>query len=464
MSNIISLLRPYQEEDIQEMIKRKKVINANDMGLGKTIEAIEAANRIKAQRILVVCPKALMWSWQEAIGWNANKSVTAVISGTTAKKKYWAESEANWYITTYASLRLESVGNKKKFKYDRFEKEWDLVIFDESQNLSNRKALHVAGVKKLKTSYLFQLTGTPIMIQPGQLWQQLNLLDKETFSGYWKFVEKYLSTTTNIFCPSMPLISGVANESVFKDMLAPYMIRRTKKEVLTELPEKIYSEVIVKMDTKQRKQYDQMEKEMLVVMAHDEVFMASTALEQQMRLRQICLDPSLILGSEGAPSAKTEALLEYVDSIDISDQIVIFTEFRSYAYKLQELLSKKYKTCVFTGETKDQERKSMLHGFEKGDIRIFIGTIRAGGVGLNLQTSSILIFMDKSWNPKLNEQVEDRINRMGQKGIPQIVSFITKDSVEEDLEKVLKKRNRIINRIIVSTELYQLQKSRRSTK
>lgn len=465
------VLRDYQIKDIEAMYSMKKVINANDMGLGKTIEAICLANKVGASKILIICPNSLKWNWLREIRvWADNKDV-GVVDGTPKKKERTMAEEHTWYIAGYGSLQMQEDKTRpinpkalpskykyrKAFKYPRLDIQWDVVILDESQNVAGRKSQRTIGAGKLNTEYMLQLTGTPITTSPGQLWAQLHIIAPDEFTSYWKFVDNWLLTEHNMFSPQQPKVVGIRDVELFKAMLQRYMIRTEKKDVLTELPAKIYKTIEVHMGTKQAKMYAQMEAESFAI--NDEAFsLANTSIMRQLRLRQLCLDPQMLgKGFEGVPAAKTEALLEYVDNIPKDMQIVIFTGFRTYANLLYAELSK-HSTCVlYTGAQTDTERRAAETSFRSGASRIFIGTIKAGGVGLNLQNASILLFTDKDWSPKINMQVEDRINRMGQIRSPEIVSFVVSNSIEEDIEQLLVERGDMIDSVITSqmiTEKY----------
>lgn len=470
------VLRDYQLKDIEQMYEMQKLINANDMGLGKTIEAIGLANKIKASKVLIICPNSLKWNWlSEIMKWADHKRVN-VIEGTPKKKVQLMSADADWYILGYGALQLvedktkpinpkalpEKWKYKKRFKYPELHRTWDLIIFDESQNLAGRKSDRTEGARKLDGKYIIQLTGTPILTSPAQLWSQLRIVDPKEFTSYWKFVDKWLITTANPFSEHQPKVVGIKDPEAFKQMLFKYMIRTEKKDVLTELPEKVYKTIEVRMSPGQQKLYNQMEQDAFATYK-DSFTLASSAILQQLRLRQLCLDPAIVSeGFSSISSAKTDALLDYIDNIPGERQVVIFSEFRKYAEYLYQIISKKSTCVLYTGELSDIKRKEAEHDFRSGKARIFIGTIKAGGVGLNLQNASILIFTDKNWSPKINMQVEDRINRMGQKNVPEIISFITKNTVEEDIEELLSVRADMIDSVITTMDVFNAMKNRLS--
>lgn len=402
---------------------------------------------MEAKKILVLCPKALIYGWKSEIERFATNTKTTEITGTAAQKRKAWKVNANWYITNHETLlQLE--------KYPEFNKQWDLIVSDEFHNYMNRKAKKTLALKKLKSDYFLGLTGTPILTKPDQLWSQLNIIAPKSFKSYWKWTDEYCKKKTNPFSQYTPIIDGVLNEEQFKGMLAPYFIRRTKEEVLTDLPDKIIKKIPLKLNKEQDKLYKQMKKEMVIEYG-EEFHKSGTVLEQIIRLRQICLDPR-ILPEVGVdkPGVKTEAILNIVESSD--NQIVIFTSYKTYANLIAaELKKKKITYELLTGDTKQKDRVGQLKRFQEGKSRIFLGTIKAGGVGLNLQCASTLIFADKDYSPAINEQSEARIHRIGQKNAAEIVTLYTTGTVDELMEKMLEERGAMINGVITPTTMWK---------
>jgi SNF2 family DNA or RNA helicase len=193
----------------------------------------------------------------------------------------------------------------------------------------------------------------------------------------------------------------------------------------------------------------------MIVECGDEFHKSGTVLEQIIRLRQICLDPRILpeVGID-KPGVKTEALLNIIESSD--NQIVIFSSYKTYANLIAaELKKRKISYELLTGDTKQSVRVGQLKRFQEGKSKIFLGTIKAGGVGLNLQCASTLIFTDKDYSPAINEQSEARIHRIGQKNAAEIITLYTKDTVDELMEEMLEARGAMINGIITPTKMWQ---------
>lgn len=439
-------LYPYQQEGVEFITQTKRLIVGDDMGLGKTLQSIASADKVGAKRILVLAPKALLYSWQKEIEKFSDDARTSVITGTAAKKRDAIKAKARWYITNHDTLVSAD-------KFPELLHYWDLIIVDEFHNYMNRKAKKTLAVKKLPCEYFIGLTGTPILTKPDQLWSQLNIIAPKQFASYWNWVNQYCAQKANPFSKHTPIVTGVMNADVFKNMLAPFFIRRTKEEVLTDLPDKIYKPVPLKLNDKQRVLYKSMMVD-FTIEEGDEFHKSGTVLEKIIRLRQICLDPRILPEVDiKEKGVKTEALLEIVTSSE--EQMVIFTSLKTYA----NLISKELKVLkisheLLTGDTPQKDRENQLTRFQQGKSRIFVGTIKAGGVGLNLQNASTLIFMDKDFSPAINAQVEARIHRIGQKNVPNIITMYTEGTVDEVMEKMLKERGDMIDSVITATDLY----------
>lgn len=410
------------------------------------MQSIATADRIGAKRILILAPKALLYSWKKEIEQFSDSTACSVITGTAKQKRDALNVKARWYITNHETLL-------KVLDYPQLMKAWDLIVADEFHNYMNRKAIKTKNIKKLKSEYFIGLTGTPILTKPDQLWSQLNIIDKKHFSSYWQWVEEYCAQKFNPYSKYTPIISGVLSTEAYKKMLAPYFIRRTKGEVLTDLPDRIYKAVPLKLNKKQASLYKTMFTD-FTIEDGDDFHKAGTILEKIVRLRQICLDPRILPEIDTKEKGvKTEALIEIVKSSD--EQMVIFTSSKIYAnliaYELRKL---KITFELLTGDTPKKVREGQVDRFQSGKSRLFISTIKAGGVGLNLQCASTLIFLDKDYSPAINDQAESRIHRIGQKNVPQIITLYAEDTVDELMEKMLCARKDMIDSVITPTALY----------
>lgn len=432
-------LFPYQTVDVEFITEGKRTIEASEMGLGKSACGVATANELEANQVLVVAPKSVIYNWESEIKKWANKKDTIIVDGTKSKRKKLLKKEATFKIINYAMLR----NNKYPYLFDR---KWDLVIFDEAHRLKGRNTAQSKGARQLTANYLTMLTGSPIPNHPHELWHLLHILYPRRFSSYWQFVDRFCVTEENFFSPT-PDIVGVKNEKYLKEILTPIMIRNEKKDVLDDLPPKTYKNIELELDKKQKRIYTEMEEDMLTFI-NDEAHKISNSLGKLIRLQQLTLSPKILDSEYKGIGVKTKALLDLLEDTD--KKVVVFSWFKSYIKILEETLnSKGYKTAVVHGEKSTEERKKAEKDFwEDKETRIFLGTIGAAGEGMNLQTTDLLVFMDKSWTPAQNRQAEDRIHRVGQEGNATIISFIAKNTIDVDKEITLQQKEQVINKVM----------------
>ena len=445
----------FQTIDTAMMARIPNPINANDMGLGKTIEIIGYINKFKPKKTLIVVPAALKYNWESELQKWCDLSYVGT-NYNEAKKRHKALAEkANIYVVNYEMLDV--------VKYpELFETEWDLVVCDEAHKLKNLKtkwSRHLTGnsrgakykVAKLPRKKTILMTGTPLANNPLELFSLLHIQNPIEVSNRDMFVQNFCETAYNPFGRE-PLVVGVKNTEALHKMIAKYMFRRTKEDVL-DLPDKIYQNIEIQLSKDQQKYYKQLVKDYFVEREENLDYLeVNTGMELALRLRQICLDPR-ILGLKGT-STKTQTIVELVQ--DTSQQIVIFTSFKTYANILKEELEKVgISISMYTGDTKHADRQKSIEDFQKGRNQVFLSTITAGGVGLNLQNANIVIFADKPYSPHLVKQAEDRCYRNGQKNKVTIISIVNRATVEDDIEYILQDKQNIIDQVIVEREIVE---------
>ena len=429
----------YQTVDVKFMKEAQRVINANDMGLGKTVEAIATIKELRCAKILCVVPKQVMYNWAKEIRkWDVDD--INIVDGTAEERQEKLKRDAKYTLVNYYMIRQKD--GRSKFP-SLFKTEWDAIIFDEAHRLKNRKAQQSKGAKRLKAKYKIMLTGSPMPNHPHELWHLLHILYPERFSSYWQFVERFCTTEESYFSRT-PIITGVKNKEKLQRILVPIMIRREKDEVL-DLPPKTYQTIELHLEGQQKKLYQQMERD-LVAWINGEPHKVATDLGKMLRLRQLCLTPALIGGP--AESVKTNALINLLE--DTSHKVVVFSWFKEYIKHLEEVLTDKgFKVVSVHGDKSAKQRHQAEEQFwNDSDTSVFLGTIRAAGEGMNLQCAPTLIFTDKDWVPKVNRQVEARVYRHGQKRNTNIISLICANTIEEDMELAIMRKEDIIDSVL----------------
>lgn len=431
-----------------------------DMGLGKTITSLAVSDVIKANSVLIVCPASLKYNWAEEIEkWLPDKSYS-ILDGSKEKRIEALNSDANFYITNYASVREKSRakvnGNWTKVDNELFlainKKEFEVGIYDEVHRAKNRKSQQTKALYKItngiKRNYL--LTGTPIMNTPEDLWSLLHIIDRKKFSSFWRFVHRYCEVWDNGFGKE---IGSAKNPKEFRDMLKPYMLRRLKEEVIEDMPELTKQKSWVELEGKQNKVYHQMEEDMVAELSEQEEIKAPIIISKIMRLKQIAVSEQLLAEKPSIKkfkkSAKIKALNEIID--DSGDQkIVVFTQYQSAAKLVAKMLDKEgIGYGMIHGGIKNEERQKEVNKFQENDsCKIFVATIKAGGLGLTLTAGSIAVFLDKDWTNANNTQAVDRLHRIGQERNVTVIELLAKNSIEEYIEELLAEKQETFDSLI----------------
>lgn len=433
----IVTLYPYQQEAVERMIASDSFLLADEMGLGKTVSSLwEIRERGRTQgvnRVLVVCPKSVISVWTDHIKWLLPKA--EVYSSAKEMNRAGQSDHIQFVVTNYEQVRINNGDYLKIW--------WDYVVSDEAHYLKNRKALRTRATKRLRAKYKRALSGTPMVNRPDELWSILNWLYPSRFKSYWRYFE-YFVRYVQLVGPhgSYKKIVGPKNTDELKEILEPFMLRRLKRDVLKELPEKYYTHLRVEMSPQQRRAYEEMRKESLAwVGSHeDEPVPAPMVVARLTRLRQFAAayayrdDEGNMRMSE--PSCKLDALMELLE--DTEEPIVVYSQFKQMIKMAEVRLAKaKIPFVSLTGDTPNSERGPLVEAFQSGKAKVFLGTTKAGGVGITLHRASTVVFLDRSWSPADNLQAEDRLHRIGQKNAVQVIIIQSDAKVDQDVEKKL---------------------------
>jgi SNF2 family DNA or RNA helicase len=398
-----------------------------------------------------VAPLSVTSSWVRHVQtiWPAAKIAVLNPKNRDALAKQLREPY-HYYVVHWEALRLMP---------ELYEVNWWHVIADEVHRAKNRKAQQTIGLKKLKTSYKTGLSGTPADNQPQDLWSILHWLYPKVWSSYHRFVYHHVKIQkhpagqcTAFGCDkyhknAYQKIMGVSNVEELHKNIQPYYMRRTKEEVIKDLPDKYFSQIEVELPPRQRRIYNQMKESMLAwVGKHEQEPIAAPIIVAQLtRLKQFALAYAELetyyktddQGEKVAfqrvrltdPSTKLDAVMDVLE--DSLEQVVVFSESKQMIYLLKARLDKAGITCAtLTGDTPHAERGKIVDEFQAGNIRVFAGTIAAGGEGITLTAASTVIFLDRTWNPSKNKQAEDRLHRIGQKNAVHVIDIVAKDTVD----------------------------------
>jgi SNF2 family DNA or RNA helicase len=463
-------LYPFQKEAVDKLESVTSILIADDMGLGKTVEAIALDCRRRrslqtlqsANKTLIVAPLSALGSWALHLKMIWPKARVIVINPKRRQDLIDALGDPyHYYVIHWEALRL--IKELQDIK-------WWHIIADEVHKAKNRKAQQTIALWKQRTKYKTGLSGTPADNAPQDLWSVLHWLYPRTWSSYWRFANYYIKIqvhTLGGYCLAQGCgqnhktgfrkIVGVANVDELMGELQPYYIRRIKEDVLEELPDKYYTQILVDLDPKQRRIYNQMRSDMLAwVGAHEhEPIAAPIVVAQLTRLKQFALSYAGLKVMEKndasgtprtytrvcleEPSSKLDAVMDIIQ--DTNRPIVVFSESKQIINLLAKRLNRAgISFVVLTGDTSQNDRDRNINLFQSGKIRVFAGTIKAGGIGITLTAASTVVFLDRTWNPSQNRQAEDRLHRIGQKDAVHVIDIVARDTVDGGRLQMLKQK------------------------
>ena len=419
-------------------------ILADDMGLGKTLQVIAfllAHRDAAAAPALVVAPTSLMYNWIDEIQRFAPMLKATVIAGSKKEREaaLAADGAYDVLITTYNMLKRDIASYEKQtFRY---------CFLDEAQHIKNPNTQNAKAVKKLRTGGYFALTGTPIENTLTELWSIFDFLMPGYLSSHKNFKQRF----------EVPIVRA-QDEHALKNLnrhVEPFILRRMKKDVLKELPDKVESKMVNEMTPKQAKIYAayfvQGQKEFAAELkAHGFAESRIKILAILTRLRQIACDPSLFLDGYDGGAGKLDLLEEVIqEAVSGGHRMLIFSQFTTMLQHIARRLDAMNLDYEYLdGQTPALERIRLVKDFNAGTQPIFLISLKAGGTGLNLTGADMVIHYDPWWNPAVEDQATDRAYRIGQKNNVQVLKFITKDTIEEQIFALQEKKKALIDQMV----------------
>ena len=450
-----SVLRYYQKIGF-EWLKILDYYNlggilADDMGLGKTIQVlalimsyIENSSKNDKKASIVISPSSLALNWESEVKKFTPELKTLVIAGSSFERKKQINSidEYDLIITSYDLLKrdIEYYNDKNyKFKY---------IIADEAQYLKNSNTQNAIAIKQIQGETRYALTGTPMENSLSELWSIFDFIMPGYLFSHRIFKNMY----------EIPIVKekDEATMKKLKMLIEPFVLRRTKKEVLRELPDKTVTVLTSTMQEEQRSIYlsylmeaKQEVKETIDINGLERSHMRILAVLT--RLRQICCHPGVFIENYEGGSSKLDQCIELVrDGISSGHKILLFSGYTSIFPIIEKELDKhEIKYFKLTGATKVSERVSLVDEFNSNDnIKVFLISLKAGGTGLNLTGADMVIHYDPWWNASAENQATDRAYRIGQKNNVQVYKLITKDSIEEKIYEMQQKKSALIDNML----------------
>ncbi|BCE02323.1 SNF2-related protein [Marinicellulosiphila megalodicopiae] len=451
-------LRDYQQQGLNWLGFLQEYgfggILADDMGLGKTIQALSMMqvlfNRKKiTQPMIVVCPTSLVGNWRSEAAKFAPKLKVFVLHGSKRHEHFESINDYHLIITTYPLIQRDIDIHKQH--------NWLWIILDEAQVIKNPKAKMTQAIKELKGKHRLCLTGTPMENHLGELWSLFDFLMPGFLNNHKGFTDLYRK----------PIEAGDAYaQQWLNDRVKPFLLRRTKDAVATELPGK--TEIIqnLEMPTDQRKLYESirvtMEKRVRQLLKEKGIAKSQIEfLDALLKLRQACCHPALVKLDEAKKvkhSAKLDFLLEVLpEMLEEGRKVLIFSQFAQMLTIIEDTLNKhKIKTTKLTGQTR--KREEVINRFTSGEVDVFLISLKAGGVGLNLTQADTVIHFDPWWNPAAENQATDRAYRIGQDKPVFVYKLVTQNSIEERVLELQKKKQAMADAVYEGKSDAQLGK------
>lgn len=423
-------------------------ILADEMGLGKTLQIIALLldeKKRSGSASLIVCPASLVYNWENEVHTFAPELSVKTVAGAQAEREEMLTAFSNEkfagidvVITSYDLLKRDlAFYLKHEFRFQ---------IIDEAQYIKNAVTQAAKAVKAVRARTRFALTGTPIENHLGELWSIFDYLMPGFLFTSGKFKKMF----------ETPIVRDGDQEmlSMLKKMTGPFLMRRLKKDVLKELPDKLETVLYSRMEGEQQSLYQAnaaLLKEQLLGGGADSAGDRMQILAELMKLRQICCEPSLCFEKYKGGSAKLETCMELLENgTEAGHKILLFSQFTSMLDIIAERLKKEKISCyMLTGATSKKERMQMVSSFQKDDVKVFLISLKAGGTGLNLTAADIVIHYDPWWNVAAQNQATDRAHRIGQENQVTVFKLITKHTVEENILKLQEMKKDLADTVVM---------------
>ncbi|WP_434397814.1 DEAD/DEAH box helicase [Streptococcus sp. KHUD_016] len=429
-------LRDYQEKGVRwlQMLHHYGFggILADDMGLGKTLQTIAflTSQVTEDSRILILAPSGLIYNWADEFRKFAPQLDLVVVHGLKANREAILSENHQIYVTSYATFRQDSELYQ--------EMAFDFLFLDEAQVMKNAQTKIAQSLRQFVVPAVFALSGTPIENHLGELWSIFQIVLPGLLPSKKEFMKLPADRVAQF--------------------IKPFVMRRKKEEVLTELPDLI--EVVYKNELEDQQkaiylaQLQQMRDRLAQVT--DQEFQRSRVeiLSGLMRLRQICDTPALFMDDYQGASGKLDSLRDLLLQVaDGGHRVLIFSQFKGMLEKIeQELPDLGLTSFKITGSTPAHDRQEMTKAFNQGERDAFLISLKAGGVGLNLTGADTVILVDLWWNPAVEAQAIGRAHRMGQEQMVEVYRLITKGTIEEKIQELQEQKKHLVSQVLDGTE------------
>lgn len=442
------LLRDYQKEGYQWLRTLYELgfngILADDMGLGKTLQVIALLDQLETNKpSLVVCPSSLIYNWEDEVHkFSKSLPVTCIVSDAkTRETMIHAIHGKHLYVTSYDYMRRDVE------LYDSIEFEY--VILDESQYIKNQKTKNAISVKQLHALHKLALSGTPIENSLAELWSVFDFLMPQYLYNYHYFQKTF----------ETDIVKNQNQKKIqqLQKMVSPFILRRNKKDVLLELPDKIEKTQLIPFTQQESELYfanlAQINTQLQELFQMEKIDKIAI-LAMLTKLRQICCEPRMIYENINQSSSKMKACMDLICNYKANhQQVLLFSSFtKVFDLMEEELKLNGIRYFILTGETSKEKRRELVYRFQEGEADVFLISLKAGGTGLNLTAAQAVIHFDPWWNLSAQNQATDRAYRIGQHNNVMVHQLIMKESIEEKIQVLQAKKKELADMFVENSE------------
>lgn len=440
-------LRDYQREGYQWMTRLAHwgagACLADDMGLGKTVQALALIlSRAPDGPTLILAPTSVCINWLEECQRFA-PTLNVQHFGYGDRQAMLDNAEAfDLIVCSYGLLQTE--GERLAQKH------WHTLVADEAQAIKNTMTKRSKAAMALQADFKLITTGTPIENHLGELWNLFNFINPGLLGSLSKFNERYAQPIENN--------QDHVVQQRLKKLLRPFILRRLKNDVLTELPPRTEVTLHIELSADERSFYEALRRNAMQAIANASKEQGNPQLKvlaEIMKLRRACCHPRLVMPESLLNSSKLQAFEELVDELlENNHKALVFSQFVGHLSLIRERLDQKgIGYHYLDGSTPVPERKKAMNAFQAGEGDLFLISLKAGGTGLNLTAADYVIHMDPWWNPAVEDQASDRAHRMGQKRPVTIYRLVAKDTIEDKIVDLHKHKRDLANSLLEGGEV-----------
>jgi len=445
-TNIHAQLRPYQQVGYEWMRRLAHwgagACLADDMGLGKTLQAITLMqSRASQGPTLVLMPTSLLHNWQQELNRFAPALHVSILNQQGADRRQLIDGAdaGDVVLSTYGLLVTEGEM--------LCQRTWCTIVLDEAHTIKNRETQTSKAAMNLQADFRLMLTGTPLQNHLSEIWNLFQFANPGLLGSYQQFTDRFI----------IPIERDHNQERqrLLRRLLSPFLLRRTKDDVLNDLPEKTEITIRVELSADEMALYDNLRQQAIANLEEGSKS-SLQVLAEITRLRQAACHPRLINDKLKTPSSKTSVFLNLVEELRQSGhRALVFSQFTSHLALIREVLDAQAIPYLYLdGSTPSAERDRLVRQFQTGDQPLFLISLKAGGLGLNLTAADYVVHLDPWWNPAVEDQASDRAHRIGQERPVTVYRLIAAGTIEEKIVRLHQNKRSMADALLQGADLY----------